>query len=63
MSLFSDKNRFLIRIFNTLPIGVLLWVLSSYELLIFSLNKYKIKANIIRHKNYFPIFVGYYSII
>lgn len=35
MSLFSDENRFLIRIFNTLPIGVLLWVLSSYELMIF----------------------------
>lgn len=63
MSLFSDENRFLIRIFNTLPIGVLLWVLSSYELMIFSLNKDKIKANIIRNKNYFPIFVGYYSII
>ncbi len=29
----------------------------------FLLNRYKIKANIIRHENYFPIFVGYYSII
>lgn len=63
MALFSDENRFLIRIFNTLPIGVLLWVLSSYELMIFLLNKDKIKANGIRHENYFPIFVGYYSII
>ena len=35
------------------------WVAASF----FLLNRYKIKANIIRHKNYFPIFVGYYSII
>ena len=32
-------------------------------LIFFPLNKDKIKANIIRHKNYFSIFVGYYSII
>lgn len=35
------------------------WVAASF----FSLNKDKIKANIIRHKNYFSIFGGYYSII
>ena len=43
-----------------------LWVLYALDALdrtLSLLNKYKIKANIIRHKNYFPIFVGYYSII
>lgn len=37
--------------------------LKDYRMDVFSLNKDKIKVNIMRHKNYFPTFVRCYSII